>query len=198
MEWYAAIEQVSSHVVRILTPQGAGTGFLVDLPNKKKLCGIATASHVVSHAHLWESPIRIIHHSSGKDTLLHFNERAIILNEANDTAMVVFDPGDIPFPTEALSLTPEKKYVKPGVEIGWLGFPSVAPDNLCFFSGRVSLWQKGKGYLVDGVAINGVSGGPAFHGRTDSVSLAGVVSAYIPNQSTGVYRDWETDRKSVV
>jgi hypothetical protein len=41
-------------------------------------------------------------------------------------------------------------------------------------------------YLVDGVAINGVSGGPAFRGEDDgTVSLIGVLSAYIPNRATG-------------
>ena len=34
-------------------------------------------------------------------------------------------------------------------------------------------------YLVDGVAINGVSGGPVFD---DRCHLIGVVFAYIPNQ----------------
>jgi hypothetical protein len=41
-------------------------------------------------------------------------------------------------------------------------------------------------YLVDGVAINGVSGGPAFYikdGR--EIRVMGVVSAYAPNRATG-------------
>ena len=37
-------------------------------------------------------------------------------------------------------------------------------------------------YLVDGVAINGVSGGPAF---IPEKMLIGVVAAYIPNRATG-------------
>ena len=42
-----------------------------------------------------------------------------------------------------------------GSEIGWLGFPSVAPHDLCFFSGNISARQEyRKAYLVDGVAIN--------------------------------------------
>jgi hypothetical protein len=43
-------------------------------------------------------------------------------------------------------------------------------------------------YLVDGVAINGVSGGPAFHildVAEDPVVVMGVVSAYVPNRATG-------------
>ena len=40
-------------------------------------------------------------------------------------------------------------------------------------------------YLVDGVAINGVSGGPAFRLGVKSAELMGVASAYIPNRATG-------------
>jgi hypothetical protein len=40
--------------------------------------------------------------------------------------------------------------------------------------------------LVDGVAINGVSGGPAFLPvDKDQFILGGMVSAYIPNRATG-------------
>jgi len=38
--------------------------------------------------------------------------------------------------------------------------------------------------LVDGVAINGVSGGPALS-TMGGLFLMGVVSAYIPNRATG-------------
>jgi hypothetical protein len=40
-------------------------------------------------------------------------------------------------------------------------------------------------YLVDGVAINGVSGGPAFHLGEHFPIIIGVVSAYIANRVTG-------------
>ena len=85
-----------------------------------------------------------------------------------------------------LELAPEGKSLKIGTEIGWLGFPAVAPAELCFFSGRVSaVRNSGREYLVDGVAINGVSGGPAFWNGGDSVTLIGVMSAYIANRATG-------------
>ena len=41
---------------------------------------------------------------------------------------------------------------------------------------------------MDGVAINGVSGGPAFHLTTVEnmpVIIMGVMSAYVPNRATG-------------
>ena len=37
-------------------------------------------------------------------------------------------------------------------------------------------------YLVDGVAINGVSGGPVFYTTTKGIEVIGSVSAYLPNR----------------
>lgn len=78
--------------------------------------------------------------------------------------------------------------VRQGIQIGWCGFPAVAPNDLCFFAGHISAHLKDRrSYLVDGVAINGVSGGPAFVRSNSSypVDVCGVVTAYIPNRATG-------------
>ena len=186
LDWNVAIETVEPHVVRIMTPRGSGTGFLVSTSADGLMCAIATAAHVVSDAHYWEQPIRITHQQSGESILLRSAERAILLEEANDTAAVVFPKALLPLPAQPLGLAPEKKFLKCGNEIGWLGFPYVAPLELCFFSGRVSAVRKsGREYLVDGVAINGVSGGPAFWNGAEKVTLMGVMSAYIANRATG-------------
>ena len=88
-----------------------------------------------------------------------------------------------------MPLLPEGKYIKVGAEIGWLGFPAIASwEQPCFFTGAVSAWIHDENtYLVDGVAINGVSGGPAFvvYSAVKALVLMGVVSAYIPNKATG-------------
>jgi hypothetical protein len=43
-----------------------------------------------------------------------------------------------------------------------------------------------KAYLIDGVAINGVSGGPVFHcPALNKVQIIGCVSAYHANRATG-------------
>lgn len=68
-----------------------------------------------------------------------------------------------------------------GVELGWLGFPRVASDQLCFFSGRVSAIREDH-FLVDGTAIHGVSGGPAFCITEDGPKLLGSITAYLPNR----------------
>lgn len=74
-----------------------------------------------------------------------------------------------------------------GAEVGWLGFPAIASSTLCFFSGNISARQEFRNaYLIDGVAINGVSGGPVLHlTETDGVQIVGVVSAYSANRATG-------------
>jgi hypothetical protein len=187
-EWQDAIEVVTPHVVKISTPEGSGTGFLVSYASQRSLCVIATAAHVVQHAHTWELPIRIKHFSSGESIMLHAAQRAIFLDEQIDTAAILFSPQEMKFPEEPLTLIPEKHSLKIGNEVGWLGFPAISPNDLCFFTGIASCFlQKDAAYLVDGVAINGVSGGPTFHVATDGKTLRiiGVVSAYIPNTATG-------------
>ena len=67
-----------------------------------------------------------------------------------------------------------------GTEIGVVGFPGIVKDEFCFFKGDISGYlDKPPTYLVDGVVVSGVSGGPAFdaHGH-----IVGFVSTYIPNQ----------------
>lgn len=77
-------------------------------------------------------------------------------------------------------------FLKQGVEVGWLGFPAVRRADLCFFRGTVSAYIENEhSYLVDGVAINGVSGGPVFSLGFQQAELIGLVSAYMPNRATG-------------
>jgi hypothetical protein len=187
LTWQRAIEIVRPFVVRIVTPKGTGTGFLVSRSTTKPVLGVATAAHVVDYAYRWEQPIRIEHAMSGKSIFLRAEDRAVVLDEDRDTAAIVFVNNEtIPFPPDPPSLLPEDKRLRLGVEVGWLGFPAVSPANLCFFSGRTSCQIVGDhAYLVDGVAINGVSGGPTFALVDEDVLLIGVVAAYLANRAKG-------------
>ncbi len=84
---------------------------------------------------------------------------------------------------------PQGRYMKVGSEIGWLGFPAIAAKDLCFFSGQVSATQADRNrYLVDGVVIHGVSGGPAFsvYGIDEpsaGPTVIGLATAYMPNRT---------------
>ena len=185
IKWHQAFATAEPYIVKIITPQGTGTGFLIASTDKQELHGIATAAHVVDFAHYWEQPIRIQHASSGEVILVKNDDRSIEIESNRDAATIIIK-GVLPFPKSPLTLIPEDKRLKIGVEIGWMGFPAMAPENLCFFSGRISSWVEDAGfYFVDGVAINGVSGGPAFSIKEERIQLIGLVSAYVPNRATG-------------
>lgn len=186
-KWYTALDSISPFVYKILTPNGHGTGFQISYNEKKSICGIATAYHVVEHAFEWEEPIKILHYNSKKSIVLKATQRVIIPYSNQDLAFILFSQGDIPIASNLPDLVPEKTRLKQGVELGWCGFPAVAPNELCFFSGYVSCYLAGsKSYLVDGVAINGVSGGPAFYiSSNENIRIGGVISAYLPNTATG-------------
>jgi hypothetical protein len=185
--WYDAFQEIESSVVKIITPQGSGTGFLIASTSDKEYVGIATAAHVLEFAHYWEHPLRIEHFKSGKTIYLQHSDRYIDINYDRDIASIVILGDKLPFATDLIPLLPEGKRLKVGVEIGWMGFPAISPNNLCFFTGVTSCWVEKDGfYFVDGVAINGVSGGPTFYIEDGkNVKIIGIVSAYIPNRATG-------------
>ncbi len=187
LEWHEAIAQVEPYVFQIHTPDGSGTGCLLSRSAATPFCVAVTAAHVVDHAHYWEEPIRLVHHVSGESLLLRQNERGINIDEATDTAAVAFNRKELKLPDASLPLMKRDYHLKPGVQVGWLGFPALAKSTLCFFSGHISAYLDNESsYLVDGVAINGVSGGPAFIRDAGTPQLIGVLSAYIPNRATGV------------
>ena len=184
--WNMVVETVQPHVVRLSTPSGWGTGFFLANAAGGTITAVATAAHVVQHAHLWEDPIRIHHPASGAAAVLRHNERAMRVDAESDTAVLVFPSGGITFPADPMGLAPKGRHLTVGVEIGWLGFPAIPAADLCFFHGRISAWSDALGaYLVDGNAINGVSGGPTVAVVRGTLHLIGVVSAYAPNRATG-------------
>lgn len=186
-QYFEALDEIKPFVFRILTPRGRGTGFQIMYSKNTNLCGIATAYHVIAHEHEWEHPIKVQHYQSGKSLVLKHTQRAIAYYPDKDLAFILFPKADLPLKTEALRLIDEGKRLAQGHETGWCGFPAVAPDELCFFAGHISCYLKQENsYLIDGVAINGVSGGPAFYiSQTNELKICGVISAYIPNMATG-------------
>jgi hypothetical protein len=187
MNWDKAIRAVSPHVVKIETPSGYGTGFFIFYNHNAEWCGIATAAHVVSHADEWQQPIRV--RNSSSDIFLREEDRVIFLDYSTDSAVVLFLKRNLQIPELPIALAPMDEPCGIGADIGWLGYPAIEPNTLCFFAGAVSARQElRKAYLVDGVAINGVSGGPVFHcpaPDSDDVQIIGCVSAYHANRATG-------------
>ena len=142
MEWHEAITLLKPYIFRLSTPNRAGTGWLVSLSKSTPLCAVATAAHVVEREHYWELPIRIFHPESGKSILLRAQDRAIHLIERLDIAAIVFNKDDLPLPLKTLPLVDPGFYLKPGVEIGWLGYPGINKEDLCFFYGRISFYEE--------------------------------------------------------
>lgn len=118
---------------------------------------------------------------------MDINARAISPNPGRDQALIEFSAKDLPLPLNTVDILTQGKRLNEGVQTGWLGFPSVAPFNLCFFAGHISAWlEPDEAYLVDGVAINGVSGGPAFYeDENGKIWIIGLVTEYRPNLATG-------------
>ena len=104
-----------------------------------------------------------------------------------DSAVILIVSGKIHFPEAVIPLLPMTTPLVIGAEVGWLGFPAVAPNSLCFFSGNISARQESRhAYLIDGVAINGVSGGPVMYStEAEGVQVVGSISAYVSNRATG-------------
>jgi len=187
MDWHVAIDSVSPHVVKIETPTGYGTGFLAFYNYNSSFCGIATAAHVVSYADQWQQLIKIRNEASEIPRLLKPEERVIYLDHSTDSAVVLFLKNDLQLPEVPIAFLPMDEPCSLGSDVGWLGYPNIEPNILCFFAGTVSARQgTRKSYLIDGVAINGVSGGPVFHCPTpEKAQIIGCVSAYHPNRATG-------------
>lgn len=187
MNWDQVVQRVTPYIVKIETPTGYGTGFLSLYNEDKTWCGIATAAHVVSDADEWQKPIKIRHQDSPDVLFLHPKERVIYINWKTDSAVIIFFKGNLNLPEIPIALFPVGTPLSIGIEVGWLGFPAIEPYTLCFFSGNISARQEfRKAYLVDGVAINGVSGGPVLHlTETEGVQIVGVVTKYRANRAYG-------------
>ena len=190
-QWFKPLQSLMPYIFQISTPYGKGTGFQVLYSKNKIFCGIATAYHVIQHAYEWEENIKIIHYDSGKTLVLRKKDkdRVLFVYPDKDLAFILFNKSHLPVKDGEPKLIGANRVLKRGVETAWCGFPSIAPQNeLCFFAGHISCCLESQdSYLVDGIAINGVSGGPAFFVRTKTgnMEICGVISAYIPNRLTG-------------
>jgi hypothetical protein len=188
MHWSDVVNSTLPCIVKIETPTGHGTGFLCFHNEAKSMYAIATAGHVIHHADKWMEPIRIYNHDGSKSLLLNANARHVTMGELSDSAIILFSKSQDLFEhTPPLPLLDKEYVLKVGTQVGWIGFTTLEPDTPCFFSGMISARQDHKNaYLIDGVAINGVSGGPVLHiDEKEDVYVVGTVSAYRMNRASG-------------
>lgn len=187
MDWDNVVQKVTPYLVKIETPDGSGTGFLLAYNENRLWCSVATALHVVSNADNWQQPIKIHNNNFSKTAFLTINKRVILTDYKTDSAVILFESSELPLPQDLIPLRPIDTRLNIGAEVGWLGYPAIEPYSLCFFSGNVSARRDDlKAYLIDGVAINGVSGGPVIYSTTtDGVQFVGVMTAYRANRVSG-------------
>jgi Trypsin-like peptidase domain len=165
---------------------GFGTGFLFAHNKDSSVAAITTASYVVVTALDWRQPVKIWHPRSKKTVYLEQDDRAAWVDRKHDAATILVTSKIFKFPPDVLPLVPERKIKRIGSEVAWLGFPHLEKSKICFFSGAISAHVgAGDSYLIDGVAINGVSGGPVFDDAGKTPQLVGVVSAYVASRRWG-------------
>lgn len=187
MGWNTCYENVLPYVFAVETPQGSGSGVFFMYNAARTIGAIATAAHVVEHADEWKLPIKLRQHSTGKELFLKEDARVVFVDHRHDSASILFPVGEFELPDNVLPIMAADKFKPIGTEVGWVGYPSIAFPHLCFFSGRVSAFlANDDSYLIDGVAINGVSGGPVFAMlKDDQPQLLGTISAYMANRVRG-------------
>ena len=185
VEWSMAVHQMMGNLVRIETHgDGHGSGFIIPPPtNTPGNCCVLTAYHVIKLAYDTGATITI-KNSAGQSIDLPSLLRNVFYIKERDQAIIGFNA-----PTEfgalrTVHFLSHDYHCNPGVELGWLGFPRLAKDIPCFLSGRISAYlPEEEAYLIDGVSIHGISGGPAFYCDNDGkVVLAGIVTNYYPNE----------------
>ena len=151
MTWQECVDVVKPHVVRLTTPVGHGTGFLVH--RRGDWVAVATAAHVVAHAHEWGLPIKV-HWGHLDPVTVQGAGRVLLVHPERDLAVLAwgFDESVAPaLPPAPLPILGDKSFVRTGVTIGWLGYPHLVEGGTrcCFFSGSVSDFTDNR-YFVDG------------------------------------------------
>ena len=145
--------------------------------------------HEVEHADKLHTPIGKHVHGSANPEWLKQDDQEIFPDSKGDSAIILLSHRDLSLPQDPIQLFPVETAIPVGMEVGWIGYPAIF--DLCFFSGRISgsIGDFGNGrhaYLIDGVAISGVSGGPVIvkSGRWGT-RITGSISAYYVNRAKG-------------
>jgi len=151
--WEDALTTILPSVCKITTHNGTGTGFILSVngPEDSQIYGLATAYHVISTAYELDMPIRITHYSSNNFVVLKAdpNSRIIYPIPNVDLAFILFNKSSIGIDINPAKMMDPGSVTASGKEIGWAGFPSVAPALACFFHGYISSSYQYRNLLKD-------------------------------------------------
>lgn len=187
LPWDQAIDRVSKATFAIEAGEAAGTGFVLSVGLSEGAqtfhTMLATAWHVLRDAEDTGGDL-VVTSSDGHRAFSSKSNRIGYLRLGPaifDTALIYLETQEpVVEVADLLPIYPADSMLARGSDVGWLGFPAIAEPELCFFKGTISGYLSDPpAYLADGVAINGVSGGPVFD---DRCHLVGMVSAYLPNR----------------
>lgn len=187
LSWETIAQRAEKIAFLIEIGTTTGTCFAVLIsPTKnkrKKVYTFATAWHVIEKLARTNKPIKLVTADKNK------------AYEIMPDSYTIFREGPKEFDTGIIEVTSERVLVSEndllpmldfeerlprGAEIGAVGFPGLADEEFCFFRGVISGYSKRpQAYLVDGVVLNGVSGGPAVDQKA---RIIGLVSSYLPNR----------------
>jgi Trypsin-like peptidase domain len=183
LPWYEVAERVGRATFRLYTDKSMGTGFLLLAGSRPEqhIAVLATAYHVVDDV-VTGTTMRVCD-QTGREVVRSAEGNIAITEIGNDLdcALLIVTSKTRLFSEDLLlPILPTDAQLRRGAEIGWMGYPGIVEPELCFFQGHVAgMLRDPPVYLVDGIAINGVSGGPVFDNRCH---LVGLVSAYLPNK----------------
>ena len=179
-DWSRLVEEIKPYIVKIETPHGSGTGFQIGEDAKWAYAITVTAHHVIAFAEEWRLPLKITREAPSESLKLPpAAPGGSRIRRTRQDASSLFLPVKRHLPQ--ITLHPASLPV--GTEVGWLGYPgSVSGGKLAFFSGRISVvLHEERNYLLDGVVLPGVSGGPVFTERDGRIAIVGLVTSHIPN-----------------
>ena len=137
----------------------------------------------------------MVRRHANTDTRFSIDNQPLLPRAASvDAAIIIAKETDAlaQWPETPIELSDSQRHLLRGVAVGWLGYPHLVEDGTqcCFFSGSISAFREHR-YFIDGVAIQGVSGGPAFctvrdEGEVEErLVVIGSISVYHPNKAGG-------------
>lgn len=106
MNWDDVVQKVTPYLVKIETPDGSGSGFLLSYNENHSWCGVATALHVVSTADTWQQPMKIHNYNFSKTAFLPVANRVIFTDYLSDSAVIFFESSQLQLPNDLIPLRP--------------------------------------------------------------------------------------------